>query len=160
MRFWRSIRVGGAAGTAVLLLVGWAATACSGSSSKTPLGTLADVGFRPTPNGFTFQNYGDTLSDGSVPTNLTVADVRTMFGDGVCASNVQGKCSLNPAARAWLNSTNSAMSGGHCYGFSVAAELLWLQKLNPNKFGAASTQALTIDANQGLQRQIAYDWTL
>jgi hypothetical protein len=46
-----------------------------GGSSKTPLGTIADVGFRPGPNGFSFQNYGDTLPNGAIPTNLTAADV-------------------------------------------------------------------------------------
>ncbi len=41
--------------------------ACSSSSKPPPIGTVADSGFRPGPNGFTFQNYGDTLSDGAVP---------------------------------------------------------------------------------------------
>jgi hypothetical protein len=135
------------------------ATACSGSSPKTPLGTLADVGFRPSPNGFTFENYGDALADGSTPTNLTAADVQAMFGDGVCANDVI-KCNLVPQARAWLNSTNDAMAGGHCFGFSVASELFWQQKLPASKFGASTTQALTIDNNPDLQRQIAYDWAL
>jgi hypothetical protein len=137
-----------------------AASGCSGSSSQTRTGTIADVGFRPAPNGFTFQNYGDTLSDGSSPTNLTAANVETMFGPGVCASDVYGFCVLNPAAQAWMNSTNAAMAGGHCYGFSVAAELLWEQKLNPNKYGALSTPFLSITDNQALQSQIAYDWAL
>src|SRR5215475_4440089 len=79
----RGVRLVAAAGVTLAL----AAAGCSGSSAKTPIGTIADVGFRPSPNGFTFQNYGDTLSDGSVPTNLTVTDVRSMFGDGVCVSN-------------------------------------------------------------------------
>jgi hypothetical protein len=151
------VRAVGAIGLTVALL---ALAACSGSGSKTPLGTLADAGFRPDPNGFTFQNYGDSLPDGTVPTNLTVADVRTMFGDSVCASDVFGRCTLNPQAQAWLDSTNNAMAGGHCFGFSVSAELLWQQKLKVTKFGAPDTQSLTIDDNQTLQRQIAYDWAL
>jgi hypothetical protein len=44
---------------------------------------VADSGFRPDPNGFNFQNFGTTLDDGTVPTNLTPADVRALFGDGV-----------------------------------------------------------------------------
>jgi hypothetical protein len=134
--------------------------AACGGSSKTPIGTLADVGFRPSPNGFAFQNYGDTLPNGSIPTNLTVDGLRTMFGDGVCASDLFGKCTLNPQAQAWLNSTDAAMAGGHCYGFSVLAELLWQQKLNAEKFGAPVTPRLAIDGNQDLQSQIAYDWAL
>jgi hypothetical protein len=147
-------------GAVGLALASLAAAACSGSSPKTPLGTLADVGFRPSPNGFTFQNYGDTLADGSTPTDLTVEDVGAMFGASVCANDVFGKCNLNPQARAWLNSTNQAMAGGHCYGFSVASELLWQQKLNPTKFGAPATTSLNIEGNAELQRQIAYDWAL
>jgi hypothetical protein len=152
----RHVRAVGAVGLTLALL---AVAACSGGS-KTPIGTLADVGFRPNPNGFTFQNYGNTLSDGTIPTNLTVDDVRTMFGDSVCASDVFGRCTLNPQAQAWLNSTNQAMAGGHCFDFSVAAELLWRQQLKVTKFGAPDTQALTIEDNQTLQRQIAYDWAL
>jgi hypothetical protein len=152
----RKLGIIGVIGLTLALL----ATACSGSSPKTPLGTLADVGFRPSPNGFSFENYGDSLSDGSSPTNLTAANVETMFGGGVCASDVYGFCVLNPAAQAWLNSTNAAMAGGHCFGFSVAAELLWEQKLNPKKFGAQTTPFLSITNNEALQSQIAYDWAL
>jgi hypothetical protein len=151
------LRLVGVVGVVLAMLAG---AGCSGSSPKTPIGTIADVGFRPNANGFTFQNYGDTLSDGSIPTNLTAADLRSMFGDVVCASNVFGRCSLLPEAQAWLDSTNQAMAGGHCFGFSVAAELLWQQKLNPGKFGAPDTSALAIGNNQVLQRQIAYDWAL
>ena len=55
---------------ALLVLAG-----CSSSSPPPPVGVVADSGFRPGPDGFTFQNYGNTLSDGAVPTNLTAADV-------------------------------------------------------------------------------------
>ncbi len=76
-------------------------------------------------NGLPFQNYGNELSDGGAPTNLTAADVQKMFGDGVCADAQLRRCDLIPEAQAWLNDTNQAMAGGHCYGFSVLAELLW-----------------------------------
>jgi hypothetical protein len=137
-----------------------ALSACSGPSHKTRIGTLADVGFRPEVNGFTFQNYGDTLSDGSAPTDLTAADVETMFGNRVCADAGLGRCDLIPEAQAWLESTNQAMAGGHCFGFSVTALLLWQQKVTANTYGAADAPGLSIDANQSLQRRIAYDWTL
>ena len=52
------------------------------------------------------------------------------------------------------------MAGGHCYGFSVLAELLWQRKLNVTTLGAPATTALDIDNNQALQRLIAYDWAL
>ena len=107
-----------------------------------------------------FQNYGVELSDGAVPTNLTAADVQKMFGDGVCADARLRRCDLIPEAQAWLNDTNEAMAGGHCYGFSVLAELLWQGRLNASTFGAADTTPRAIDTNQALQRQIAYDWAL
>jgi hypothetical protein len=134
---------------------------CTGSSHKpAAIGTLADDTFRPAPNGYTFQNYGETLADGSAPTNLTAADVETMFGPNVCASIQSGTCQLIPPAQSWLTMINQEMSGGHCYGFSVSAELLWQWKLNVDTFGAPITPALAISNNETLQRQIAYDWTL
>ena len=140
----------------VLLAVG-----CSSSSRpSTPIGTVADSGFRPPANGFPFQNYGAELSDGAVPINLTAADVQKLFGDGVCADARLRRCDLIPEAQAWLNDTNEAMAGGHCYGFSVLAELLWLGQENASNFGAPKTPALEVDANLALQRQIAYDWAL
>src|SRR4051812_42182334 len=47
------------------------------------VGHVADSGFRPDTSGFKFQNYGNVLSDGSRPINMTPDDLRRMFGDGV-----------------------------------------------------------------------------
>ena len=121
---------------------------------------MADSGFRPPANGLPFQNYGGQLSDGAVPVNLTAADVQKMFGDVVCADPKLRRCDLIPEAQAWLTDTNNAMSGGHCYGFSVLAELLWLGQEQASNFGAPETTALQVDSNDTLQRQIAYDWSL
>jgi hypothetical protein len=124
------------------------------------VGTVADAGFRPDQNGFPFQNYGDVLTSGDLPTNLTPHDVQVMFGDGVCADAESRKCDLIPEAQAWLDETNQEMAGGHCYGFSVLAELLWQRKLNVKTLGATLTAGLELDDNQSLQRQLAYDWAL
>jgi hypothetical protein len=147
-----------AVGLAVALL---ATTGCGGSKPQSlPAGTVADTGFRPTGNGFSFQNYGDILSNGSAPINLTAADVHEMFGDAVCADAQSHRCDLNPEAQAWLADTNQAMAGGHCYGFSVLAELMWLGTVKASTYGANGTASLQVNANQALQRQLAYDWTL
>jgi hypothetical protein len=45
---------------------------------------------------------------------------------------------LIPEARAWLDSTNKAMAGGHCFGLSVLAELLWLKQVNASTLGATA----------------------
>ena len=152
---WRGIGAVGATLSLLVVVVG-----CSSSSPSTPIGTVADSGFRPPADGLPFQNYGAELSDGAIPINLTAADVQKLFGDGVCADAQSRRCDLIPEAQAWLNDTNEAMAGGHCYGFSVLAELLWLGQVNASNFGAAKTPALQVDTNQALQRQIAYDWAL
>ena len=133
---------------------------CGGSSPSIPIGTVADSGFRPPANGLPFQNYGAELANGGIPVNLTAADVQKLFGDGVCVDARLRRCDLIPEAQAWLADTNAAMSGGHCYGFSVLAELLWLGQVKPASFGATATTGLQVDANEALQRQIAYYWAL
>ena len=154
IRRWRAV---GAVAATLSLLV---AAGCGGSSRGTPLGTVADTGFRPPANGLPFQNYGTALTDGASPVNLTAADVEKLFGAGVCADANLRRCDLIPEAQAWLNDTNQAMSGGHCYGFSVLSELVWEGKLNVSTLGATDTTGLAIANNQTLQRQIAYDWAL
>ena len=138
---------------ALLGLVG-----CSSSSPPPKVGVVADSGFRPGPNGFTFQNYGDTLSDGAVPSNLTAADVKALFGNAVCADAAIGKCDLIPQAQAWMDQTNQEMAGGHCFGFSVAADLVWQNKMNTSTFGAPAINGLTIANNATLQSTIAEGW--
>jgi hypothetical protein len=73
---FRQVRAVGAVVVAALLI----AAACSSSSPKLPMGTVADARFRPADNGFPFENYGNLLSDGNAPTNLTASDVRSMSG--------------------------------------------------------------------------------
>jgi hypothetical protein len=155
----RHFRAVAAVGLTLALL---AAAACGGSPPASgPVGAIvADAGFRPNLDGFPFENYGDVLANGSSPTNLTVDDVRTMFGTSVCADASSGKCDLIPEAQAWLDDTNQAMDGGHCFGFSVAAQLLWEEKLKVSTLGASDTTGLAIANNAVLQRLLAYDWTL
>ena len=70
----------------------------------------------------------------------------------MCADADAGKCDLIPEAQAWLRATNEEMAGGHCFGFSVAADLLWQQKVDVTNFGAADTTGLSIVRNQALHR--------
>ncbi|MBV9411474.1 MAG: hypothetical protein JO148_07755 [Acidimicrobiia bacterium] len=123
-------------------------------------GIVADNGFRPQVHGLPFENYGPTLPDGSTPTNMTPDYVRTMFGDRVCVDALTGKCDLTPEAQDWLDSVNEDMASGHCYGFSVAAELLWQRRLDVAKFGAPATPRLDIENSKTLQRQIATAWVM
>jgi hypothetical protein len=157
----RRIRAIGAVTVTLGLLAMPGCSSSSGSSlPSTPIGTVADTGFRPGANGFSFQNYGFELPNGAVPVNLTAADVEKMFGDSVCVDAKLRRCDLIPEAQAWLNDTNDAISGGHCYGFSVLAELIWLGRVSPSTFGGRQATSLDVDTNETLQRQIAYDWAL
>jgi hypothetical protein len=151
----RQVRTIGVVGLLLALL---ATAACGSSSSPPKIGVVADSGFRPSTDGFTFQNYGEELSDGAVPTNLTPADVRSIFGDEVCADLAIGKCDLIPQAQAWMDQTNQQMADGHCFGFAVAAELAWADKLNTSTYGAPTITGLAIDNNPSLQSQIAHGW--
>jgi hypothetical protein len=157
----RRLRAVGAVAVASGLLAMAGCSSSSGSSlPSAPIGTVADSGFRPGANGFPFQNYGSELPNGAIPVNLTAADIEKMFGQSVCVDAKLRRCDLIPEAQTWLNDTNDAISGGHCYGFSVLAELIWLGQVSPSTFGAPQAPSLDVDTNETLQRQIAYDWAL
>ena len=116
---------------------------------------VADLGFRPETNGLPFANYG-----GDVPvTNLTAAEMQRIFGDGVCGDIKDGQCLLAPPAQQWMEQWNGAMGGGHCYGFSVTSLRFFLNQLNPTDFGANTVADLSLEGNEKLQREIAYDFT-
>jgi len=96
----RPVRAIGVLSVSLALL---APVACSSSAPPPPpVGVVADSGFRPRPNGFSFENYGNVLSSGAAPTNLTPADVQALFGTAVCADAASRKCDLIPEARAWM----------------------------------------------------------
>ncbi|MBO2455345.1 hypothetical protein J4573_50275 [Actinomadura barringtoniae] len=118
---------------------------------------LADSGFRAPKDGFSFANYGK--SDGvGAPTNLTVVELRKLFGDSVCGYIDQSACHLSDAADRWMRHKNKGMDGGHCYGMAMASELLRERKLDPQTFRGATTPALRLPRNDALQRQIAYNF--
>ena len=50
------------------------------------------------------------------------------------------------------------MAGGHCYGFSVAAQLFWTGTAKPSDFGGSTTPTLSIPGNAPLQQELAYAW--
>ena len=131
------------AAAAVLILAGW---------GDGRLELVADNGFRPEQNGFSFENYGGDAG----ATDLTPAEMVTLFGDGVCASTAGGQCLLTPQAEQWMLNENREMAGGHCYGFSVASLSFFKNLSNPSGFGASTVPALAFPGNQPIQRYIAY----
>lgn len=128
-----------------------------------PAGPLvADSGFRPQSDGFSFGNYdcnANTTNHSCVPpeTNLTAAEMRELFGDTVCASTPSDTCRLTAAAQTFMNKQNVALpKGGHCFGFSVASLQLWKRLITPEQFGATTTPGIQLRNNQAIQREIAY----
>src|SRR5260221_7472933 len=51
-----------------------------------PPGKFTDLGFRPKPDGFSFENYGKDAPY----KNLTADDMRRLFGDVACSSVTSG----------------------------------------------------------------------
>jgi len=123
---------------------------------------VADTGFRPEVNGFSYQNYGDTAvtPDGEpfTVTNLTSVELRRLFGDDVCAAPAaeDGSCKLTPPAEQWMEQNNASMNGGHCEGFAVFSQMAYLGQIDPTQFGANQVIDLQIKDNELLQREIAY----
>ncbi len=132
------------------------------SSSPPPLVTatlpttgtvVADTGFRPKVDGFSFHNY-----DGG--SNLTTAAILRLFGPAVCAGGKDAPCRLTPAAEQWMEHYNRLMAaGGHCYGFSTLSQLFYAGHARSSGFGAPATPRLQLEGNQPLQQEIAYAWT-
>ena len=114
---------------------------------------VADTGFRPKVDGFSFRNY-----DGG--SNLTAAALQRLFGPDVCAGGQDAPCLLTPAAEQWMGHYNRLMAaGGHCYGFSTLSQLFYAGHARSSGFGAPVTPRLQLEGNQPLQQEIAYAWT-
>jgi hypothetical protein len=129
--------------------------ATPGEASYQPTGSIvADSGFRAGADGFSFQNYGGAAG----ATDMTPLEVRALFGPGVCENPTVQECILTPPADQWRQSTNQAMAGGHCMGFSVASLAFYFKLANQLRFGAPTTPALGLPGNQSLQSFIAYGW--
>lgn len=149
-------------GTKWLLNIGLAALVLTGTVIATPDvsgaqgagNVVADSGFRPDTNGFSFENYGNDVTGGV--TNLTAAEMEELYGPAVCSSvAADGTCTLTPVADGWMKDQNTGMNGGHCYGMSVAALLFFKNQLSVSDYGGGSVSAMTIHGNTGLQQRIA-----
>ncbi|MDX6410183.1 MAG: hypothetical protein QOE13_3254, partial [Gaiellaceae bacterium] len=125
-----------------------AAAACGEASAA----LVADSGFRPAKDGYTFPNY---VNSTQVP-NLGVDEMRRLFGEAVCAGTGGPTCLLSPPAQAWMEQENLAMAGGHCFGFAASSLLFWANAADLGPFGAPPVARLKIAGNASLAREIAY----
>jgi hypothetical protein len=119
------------------------------STSLPPESIKADLGFRPTTNGFNFSNY--TNENGIK--NLSVTEMQRMFGNNVCA-NQGNPCILTPPAEKWMEEVNKSMNGGHCEGMAALSLILYADKDKTSKFG--NVPDLSLLGNEMLQHEIAY----
>lgn len=131
--------------------------------SAASAGTIvADNGFRPNPDGFSFPNYGNEGQKG-----LDAAEFERLYGPGVCLPG-KGRCVLTPVARTVMKSYNEGSADGHCFGFATLAEIIYKDYLprfgysSVSAFGPGATNpfALEIEGNDLLQRSItrAFDF--
>jgi len=111
--------------------------------------------FNPATDGFSFENYGNVEGR----PNLTAAELQRFFGDAVCGSTAGGTCTLTPPAQQWVEAVNASMNGGHCEGMAVLALLLNKGLLKASDFGGDTANALKVDGNDKLAREIAYWYT-
>ncbi len=142
---------------AILSLYATIICAAGAENNSTPSlegAEINDSGFRPNIDGFSFQNYGDD----PVTVDLTSAELQRMFGDKVCASTADGKCTLTYPAERWMNQAISAMKNGHCEGIAVLSSLMYYNETSPGIFGGSSVIDLSLQ-DVLLQREIGYWWT-
>ena len=124
-------------------------TSSSDSNSSKTKSFVADLGFRPEANGFSFENYGN---EGGIQ-NLKTADMQRMFGNQVCATTGD-TCILTPPAEQWMEETNKGMNGGHCEGMAALSLILYGDKAKAGELG--STPDIALQGNEKIQREIAY----
>jgi hypothetical protein len=137
---------------------GFASASAEESGKPAQYGTsgriLADSGFRPRSDGFSFENYGPGYQD------LTALQMQDLFGPRVCALGEGIKCVLTPPAQVWMTEVNQAMAGGHCFGFSVTSLMIFQGILSPFDYGGLTTPALPLIGNIALQQRIAESFAL
>ena len=132
-------------------LLGSAAGASDGLAADTTGVYIADSGFRPTADGFSFENYGND----AVPANLGPAELQALFGNEVCNDEIADRCSLSSAAVTWMHQINQAMAGGHCEGMAVLSQLFDEGSRSPSTFGGDTAWELDLQESPGLAPAIA-----
>lgn len=129
------------------------AAAAAAAAAYAPTGPLvADSGFRPDTNGYSFPNYGHEGAK-----DLAAPQMVKLFGRKAC-ENATGRCKLTTVARGWMRSVNQSMAGGHCMGFAVTSELFHAglgTPATPSLIGGSET-AFGLPRDPKVMRHIAY----
>ena len=118
-----------------------------------------DLGFRPNPDGYNFDNYGDSPNS-----DFSLDDMKNLFGDGaVCFALIDDYCLVKPVAALWRNKVLKEMEKGHCFGMATTStrffkgDTIFGQNISQVQTGATNTYELD---KENIRKQIAYYWAL
>ena len=139
----------------VVILLSAVLVACAGPQSdwdyQDETGVVADSGFRPATDGFSFVNY--QLGPNQV--QFSDIDVRALLGTKACTDgDPKTECELDSRAVAFRGDAQTLSNRGVCEGLSVLSLLFFSGARDPADFGADSTSALEIQDNPELEREI------
>jgi hypothetical protein len=112
---------------------------------------LVDSGFRPTPDGFGFANWG---GDEHPNAELKPDDAAYLFGEQACARIENDSCVPTPGARMWLQAMNKSKEGGHCEGMAVLSAAFFIKAEDIGDYGGSQTKALA-PSDETLMRTIS-----
>jgi len=116
--------------------------------------TLFAAEFSSQPDGFAFRNYGIGYPEG----DLTIAEVRDLFGDQVCAYFEGERCVPTPMAQMWIDTMNDYMAYGHCAGFTVLGYRFYSGQMAPSTYQPEAAAAFDLPQNAPVMRSIAQNY--
>jgi hypothetical protein len=120
-------------------------------AAATGTGTGFTILFEVEPDGFGFRNYGAGYPEG----DFTVADLRALFGDGVCSRIEGDQCIPTAEAQQWIADRNADMSVGHCIGFTVTSYRFLAGDYQPASFTADADAPFDLPQKAPIMRTIA-----
>ncbi len=122
----------------------------------TPIGLVADLGFRPRPNGYPFANYSAVLS-----TDFTTIDARRMFAnDAEFCFDLNRSCQdVRLQLQLFTAYANRLIRGGHCDGFTLTTLRFYQGLDRTTDVRSTATVAYSLPLSL-IRRQIAYYWSL
>ncbi|ALG68611.1 hypothetical protein [Beggiatoa leptomitoformis] len=127
-------------------------------ASPSPTGEFfASYSFRPNPNGYGFENYGN---DAQSANDMSAEDMIALFGREKVCRSVTGDCVLNATAQEWMDKQIKGMDGGHCEGMAVTSLRLWQSlefkgKRIPSDFQAGTNTTYEV-GKDAVRNYIAY----
>jgi len=129
---------------------------------------ISDLGYRPQPDGYSFQNYSN---DGDIA-NLSAQQLRNLLGPDVCSDHLvtctpedeadgycTDSCVLTPQARTWMDKNNDYMDGGHCYGMAVSSELVFNGDIDIAYYDPSASSTYEAQSTTEVQEFVAVWWT-